>query len=251
MDRADLKKAVWETAEIMRDHPQMLAFSCGADSLACLVRMVEWGLKPKLVYFYFVPGLVLVETYLKYIEQTFGVEIMRLPHKLLTQYMANGLLQKPGVGERMYRTTELATPSSSDLNEWALSTLEDDARIAVGLRVTDGIFRAQKLRREGPTHGVEWYPVADCGRLEIRDIIRGASLKLPYDYRLFGRSFESIRASVAPQVRAHCPKTWAQICEWFPMAPLLCHQQPGRRYRDQENRMATYAALAFDSEENA
>lgn len=250
MDRSDLKKAVLETAAEMQQHPQMLAFSCGADSLASLIRMRAWGLDPKLVYFYFIPDLVLVETYLAYIERIFDTQIMRLPHKLWTQFMANGLLQKPGVGKRMYEHTDLGTPSSSLLNTWALSTLGDNARIAIGLRVTDGIFRAQKLRKEGPVHGVEWYPVADCGRLEIRDIIMQAGLKLPYDYRLFGRSFESIRASVAPQIRAHCPETWAQICEWFPMAPLLCHQQPGRRYRDQENRMATYAALAFESEKN-
>ena len=124
MDRSDLKKAVLETAAEMQQHPQMLAFSCGADSLASLIRMRAWGLDPKLVYFYFIPDLVLIETYLAYIERIFDTQIMRLPHKLWTQFMANGLLQKPGVGKRMYEHTDLGTPSSSLLNTWAVSTVK-------------------------------------------------------------------------------------------------------------------------------
>ena len=234
--------------------PQVLSFSCGADSVASLIRMREWGMKPKLLYFEFLPGLPMVENYLKYIEDKFGEPVIKFQSILFYQFMINGLLQKPGVRWELWEDAmELgfAVPKQEAANKWIME-LFPEHMLSIGIRVSDGIFRAKKLRERGPVEWGknEWYPVADCYRSDIVRIIESAGVKLPVDYRLFGRSFESVRHWTAGPIRKHCPKTWAVIEEHFPMARLLCAQQallPDNP--DIKSRVKTYAHLAFETEE--
>jgi|GEM_PF-4790126 len=233
---------------------QVLSFSCGADSVACLIRMRYWGMRPKMFYLEFLPGLPMVENYLKYIEDKFGEPIIRLPGKHFLSFMVNGQLQKPGVGARLFEDameSGFNVPKSSDINDVVMEAFPDHM-MSLGLRVSDGIFRAKKLRERGPVEWEknEWYPVADCFRSDIVSIIENAGVKLPVDYRLFGRSFEAIRYSVSPYIREHCPKTWAVIEEHFPLARLQCAQAALiPESRDVKSRVTSYKHLAFESED--
>jgi len=241
-----------EALPALRDAPQLLAFSTGADSLACLIRMLEWGMKPQLVYFEFLPRLYMVESYLRYVERFFGVVVHRLHSPLFFQFALNGLLQRPGVGMRVYKALRqrFSCPTTRQMNQWLL-TAAPDAWIAIGLRVSDGIWRAKKLLDQGVTQPDrhEWYPVADCFRSDIVSIIAESGARLPVDYRLFGRSFESVRHSVADQLKVHCPRTWNQLRDYFPMINLLCAQQALLPVsRDICSRITSFGHLAFDNE---
>jgi len=239
----------------MKQVPQVLAFSCGADSLASLIRMIDWGITPKaLIYYYFIPDLPMIENYLRYIEDKTGICIYRFPSAISMQYYINGLLQFPGVGQCVYE--ELAkyyeVPKTSEINDYIMESFPSNSYMAIGLRVSDGIFRAKLLREKGPiaVNRNEWYPVADCYRSDIVSMIEKSGFRLPIDYCLFGRSFESIRHWTAPPIKEHCPKTWLKILEYFPMANLLCGQDSLiKKSREIQSRITSYAHLSFKNEE--
>jgi 3'-phosphoadenosine 5'-phosphosulfate sulfotransferase (PAPS reductase)/FAD synthetase len=251
----DTELSKWIDRELpeLQKRPHVLSFSCGADSLASLIRMHRWGMKPELFYLYFAPGLPMIENYLSYIEDKLGQKIHRFPGKLLYEYLLNGLLQQPGVGEQMYEdlSDTHAIPKTGQINEYVMQYFPDDAMLGIGLRVSDGIFRAQKLRKRGPVEWEkrEWYPVADCWQSDIVSEIKGSGFKLPVDYRLFGRSFESLRHWTAAPIRQHCPKTWDRLIELFPMAPLLCAQDSLlERNKSIDRRISAFGPLAFSTE---
>ena len=251
----ELHPQVIAAAKRLRRTPQVLAFSCGADSVASLVRMQQWGMKPELLYLYFIPDLPMVESYLRYVEDKIGQRVHRLPSKLAMEYLVNGVLQKPGIGEWIYKhcaKSDIGIPDSTDINEYFLECFPENTHVAVGLRVSDGIFRARKLKEQGVIHPgrPEWYPVADCFQSDIVRIIENAGWKLPVDYRLFGRSFESIRHWSAPPIRERCPRTWKRICEVFPMAPLLCAQEAMLpKSHSIKARITAFSHLAFTTED--
>lgn len=218
--------------------------------------MHQWGLRPTLIYNYFLPELPMVESYLRYVEDRIGRQVYRFPSKICMEFLVNGLLQLPSVGARVSadcNEAETIIPSTHDLNRYILDCFPKDTYLSVGLRVSDGIFRARRLRQFGAIHPdrKEWYPVADCLQSDIVRIIGAAKWKLPFDYRLFGRSFESIRHWTAGPIRDQCPKTWAYICSIYPMAKLLPAQEElldtaGRHIKA---RITSFSHLAFRNED--
>ena len=248
----ELEEQIQTLIPEMRKRQHVLSFSTGADSLACFLRLREWGIEPSaLVYEYYLPEIPMVESYLRYFENRFGVRVFRILGKLGCDDVGNGLFQLPGVGQEMYlKNGGLAKTTKNDINDGIMSSFDSDAVMDIGLRYSDGMIRWKQLTEHGPFRGRQFNPCASFTRTETRDLIAKHGVKLPFEYRLIGRSFESIRWNVSAQLRDHAPKTWKYIKEFFPMAKALCAQAtlfpPDK---DQKNRIHTYGDLAFETEE--
>lgn len=248
----DIEKQIQNLIPEMRKRRHVLSFSTGADSIACFLRLREWGINPDaLVYEYYIPEIPMVDNYLRYFEEKFSLHVYRVLGRLGCEAVGNGLYQLPGVGIEMFRRNgALAKTKKKDINDGILSSFSSDAIFDVGLRYSDGMVRWKTLTEKGPLRGREFNPTASFTRTETRDIIARNGVRLPFEYRLIGRSFESIRWQVAPQLRDAAPKTWAHIKQWFPMANLLCAQaRLTKQNRDQQSRIHTYGDLAFETEE--
>ena len=53
-----------------------------------------------------------------------------------------------------------------------------------------------------------------------RSSLRPRGLKLPIDYKWFGRSFDGIDYRFISKLRLHSPEDYERILEWFPLADL-------------------------------
>ena len=210
----------------LREKKHILHFSCGADSIAAHIRMRGWGIEPELVYMYYIDGIPLVENYIQYYEQKMGCRIYRLPSPLFWTDFEGGMFQVPSAGNELWRyvgSLGWGSYTKKTYNAELAANFPDHMQ-ALGMRVTDGINRATKLKKTGPVEAVNWYPVAPCGFNDIKAIISTAGVKLPLDYELFGMSFESPRYWMMPIIRDNCPQTYRMILDKLPMMRLLCAQ---------------------------
>lgn len=248
----DIEEKIQSLVPELRKRKHILMFSTGADSIASFLRLREWGITPSaLIYHYYVPDIPMVEAYLRYFEDKFNARVYRIFGTLGCEAIGNGLFQLPGVGMEMFRKNGvIARTTKAMLNNAIMSQFPKDAVMDVGLRYSDGMVRWKVLTEKGPLRGQEFNPTASFTRTETRDLIADHGVKLPFEYRLIGRSFESIRWSISKTLRQNAPKTWAHLKEWFPMINLLCAQSyllP--EDRDQKSRVRTYGDLAFDTED--
>lgn len=237
----------------MREKDLVLSFSTGADSLACYLRLKEWGIKPAaLVYNYYLPGLTMVETYLRWFEREYGMEVIRIPGHLGISDIGNGLFQRPGIGKKMHKHCPIQCDRDT-VNASILDCFDRDPHMVIGLRYTDGYFRYKAITEKGSVRNArfkQWNPCASFTLTDTEEIIRRHSAKLPFEYRFIGRSFESPRATVAIPMRDNAPKTWAQIKQVFPLTSNLEGQ--GLLVKptgDLISRIKHYADLALEGEE--
>ncbi|MBA4274074.1 MAG: hypothetical protein C0436_00310 [Alphaproteobacteria bacterium] len=212
----------------LKKEKHILHFSCGADSIACYLRMREWDIEPTLVYMYYIEGLPLVQSYIDYFQERFGVRIHQLPNTLLWDDLGMGYFQPPTMEMHYPRYVRRMGWGKYDKKAYnaALSSIFQAHYHAKGLRVTDGINRAANLKRYGPVRHDkrEWSPVAPFGFNDIKDVLRKHDCKLPYDYSIFGMSFESPRYWQMPILRDKCPETYKKILSYFPMMDLMVGQ---------------------------
>lgn len=201
----------------------LLAFSCGKDSIAAWLECRKTF--PRIVpyYMYLVPDLEFVEESLLYFERWFGSRIFRVPHPSLYRMLNNFVFQPP---ER------LAAIYAANLERFEYIHMQDSLReqfgfgpecyTASGVRAVDSPYRMISLRKRGPiSHAKrQFFPVWDWRKERLIDEIRAAGLKLPVDYRLFGRSFDGIDYRFLAPIRDAFPRDYARILEWFPLAEL-------------------------------
>jgi hypothetical protein len=249
----ELEKKIVAQVDSMRDRDVILAFSTGADSLACYLRMREWGIKPAaLVYMQYIPRLPMIENYIRYFESVTGEKVYRIPSVLGTDDLRNGLYQRPGVGQRMNDDSPLSpkTFNKDQLNAQILAAFPRNPVLAVGLRYTEGYFRFRTLMEYGPLRGTEWNPGASLTMQETAAIIRNyGKIKLPYEYRFLGRSFESPRASVALAMAKKAPETWNACRAVYPMIHLLEAQaQRIKIGHDINTRIKCYGSMSLEQE---
>lgn len=244
----DLERQISEMIPALRDKQVILSFSTGADSTACYIRLQEWGIKIAAAFYnYYIPGIPMVEKYIKYFEDLSGIHVHQFPSSLCAADLQNGLFQNPGVGDRMHRSVRVSADKKA-VNECILGCFDDPVMI-IGLRYSDGYFRFKTLKENGPWRDRQFNPTASMTMHETADMVRSSGIKLPFEYSFIGRSFESPRGVIANAMKTNAPKSWAHILDSFPMAKALEWQ--GNRMPqppDQKTRIKIYGNLAMDGE---
>ena len=83
------------------------------------------------------------------------------------------------------------------------------------------------MRRIGlTTHGCinhsqkRFYPVYDWKKADLLREIDNAGVKLPVDYRMFGRTFDGLDYRFLAPIKEHYPEDYQKILSWFPLADL-------------------------------
>lgn len=211
-------------AEIRAKSPEiLLSFACGKDSIAAWLAVRERFEAVHAFYLYLVPGLEFVEESLDYYERFFGCRIGRYPNPNLYR-MLNGLVFQPP--ERIEVVEQVGLPNF-DRDDVAAAFAEDvgapkDAYTAIGNRISDNLTRRMAFKRTGAINARRrtFWPVFDWSNARLRDEFRRHNVKLPIDYRLFGRSFDGIGLRYLWPIKKNFPRDYARILEWFPLADL-------------------------------
>jgi hypothetical protein len=206
----------------LKNKTNVLHFSTGADAVASYLKLKEHGIKPVLIYHYFIKDLPMVKNYIDYFEKKFDEHIYQFPSTLWAERIDNALYQPPVWAREKFRNHithyELDKFTKEEFDKVIADTLGGDVVFHLGLRYTDGIRRYSHLTRHGTSYGNKFYPIASFQVKDIQDILERHDCLLPIEYRLWGISFESPRAWNVNLIKEHCPETYRQILKIFPMA---------------------------------
>lgn len=201
----------------------LLAFSCGKDSIAAWLALRERGFTVHPFYMYLIPDLAFVDRSLDYYEQWSGQHIMRVPNPSLYRMLVNMVYQPP---ERcaIIEAAQLPKFSYDQLHEWVKEDMGLPAAtyVATGVRAVDSPQRMMAVRPHGPVNYKRrtFWPVWDWRIQRVYDTIKSAGVKLPVDYRWFGRSFDGIDYRFIATLREKAPADYQRILDWFPLADL-------------------------------
>lgn len=201
----------------------LLSFSAGKDSVAAWLALRPHFARLVPVYYYCVPGLEFVERGLRYYEDFFKTRIVRMPHPALYRWLRQLVFQPP---ERCAVIEAARLPRV----EWAdvhRAVKEDhklplDCLAAVGTRACDSPLRRAAFNRRGPIDRktLQFYPVWDWNKARLLAELRASGVKLPAEYRIFGRSFDGIDFRFLWGIKQHWPADYRRILDWFPLAEL-------------------------------
>jgi hypothetical protein len=108
---------------------------------------------------------------------------------------------------------------------------------ATGVRAVDSPQRWAAIKQHGPVNEKKqtFFPIFDWRKDRLIAEISDAGIKLPREYRLFGRTFDGIDYRFLKVIKDNCPEDYTRILEWFPLADLAV--------RKIEYRMEYYAKL--------
>jgi 3'-phosphoadenosine 5'-phosphosulfate sulfotransferase (PAPS reductase)/FAD synthetase len=204
----------------------ILSFSCGKDSIAAWLelRKRKYAFKRIIpVYMWLVPELEFVEESLAYYEQFFHTRIYRIPHPSFYRWLNNFTFQAP---ERCHIIEEInfPQPNYDDLVGWLAEDLgyKEKPWMATGVRAADSPTRRAAITRYGAINERRrtFFPVWDWNKARLIEEINAAGVKLPVDYRLFGRSFDGIDRRFMEPLQEHYPSDYRRILQFFPLADI-------------------------------
>lgn len=213
----------------------MLSFSCGKDSIGCWINMARFY--PVIVpfYLYLIPDLEFVEKSLQYYESVFGCHIIRLPHPSLYRWTRNDVFTSPPLVE-VYDRLNPVNFDYEDIRSlvWDVCGDEGDGWYAVGVRAADNINRWGSVKKYGPVNekAKKFYPIFDWNKEKLLSEIKQSKIKLPVDYRMFGRSFDGIDYRFLAPIKKYYPRDYERILEFFPFADMEIYRR--ERWADEK-----------------
>ncbi len=200
----------------------ILAFSTGKDSIAAYLAIRHAFDEVIPVYMYLVPGLEFVEESLAYYERAMlgGRRILRMPHPSLYRWL-NGYVYQPPERAPVIDAARLPDFDYRDVHDLVRDQEgAPKALVATGVRSADSPMRHVSIMQHGAilrSKG-EYYPVWDWKKDRLLTEIQRSGVKLPVDYRIFGRTFDGLDARFLLPMKKHLPRDYARVLEWFPLA---------------------------------
>jgi 3'-phosphoadenosine 5'-phosphosulfate sulfotransferase (PAPS reductase)/FAD synthetase len=203
----------------------VLSFSMGKDSIAAYNMLKRyWDVKDIYpVFLYMIPGLRFQEEQLSYYEGVFGQRIKRMPNPSLPLQIDANMYQSPDrvdiiFDANMYRHSydEVFTAAKIDLG------LSADTYTAVGVRSADSVMRRASIARHGAINKKrkQFFPVFDWKIADIVSSIRDSKIKLPYDYRIWGKSFDGLDYRFLKGLKQYFPDDYKAVLDYFPFIHL-------------------------------
>lgn len=208
-----------------RQRKTLLAFSAGKDSIAAWLAIRDAFEEVIPVYRYLIPDLGFVEQSLSYYERFFGVRIRRFPHPSFYRLLRHLVFQAPenclAIEQRERKLTGY-TYDVSNVQVCRDAGVPEDTLCASGVRAADSPMRRLHFQKHGPITETKrhYYPVWDYTKWGVINIMTAAQVRVPVDYRIFGRSFDGLDYRFLAPIKRHFPDDYRRILEWFPLAEL-------------------------------
>jgi hypothetical protein len=208
--------------------PVLLAFSRGKDSIAAWLALCDAGVDVRPFYLYLIPGLLGFErASLTYFEDYFGTPIPAYPHPGLYRWLRQNVFQPP---DRWRAIQEMRLPNLT--HEKVNAMVRADYGLPPGTWVADGVRAADSLPRRAAikTHGAfrpgsgKCSPVWDWDIRETMQAIHRSKVRLPVDYKWFGRSFAGLDLRFLAPLAKRAPDDYQRVLDWFPLADLELHR---------------------------
>jgi hypothetical protein len=195
----------------------------GKDSIAAAIQMLRYFEQVEFVFMYAVPDLEFQETALRYYENKFGKKIKRMPSPAMYKQL-NGLMYQPPANvdiiadANLFECTydEIFLACKHDLK------MQEDAYTGSGVRASDSLARRATISRFGAQNlkRKTFFPVFDWNMERLVSEIRQSGIKLPIDYKIWGRTFDGYDHRFLKPLKDNFPKDYEKIRDYFPLIDL-------------------------------
>jgi len=197
-----------------------IGFSTGKDSLVGLSLLLNAGIETIPIYFYIVPELEFVEKSLKRYEELFEINIVRLPHPVLYDYINHQDWQPVDKAKSMYQvnlgkiTFRLLT--NMYLISKELKGFDYDCNC---MKMADSLNRKLVLKNrpdiDEATKTIYLTKYFSTG--QIFAYLKNHKIPLSEDYKIFGRSWDGLSYHFSMGVKKFYPNDFEKIREYFPL----------------------------------
>ncbi len=199
------------------------SFSMGKDSIGAAIQMRRHFNRVEYVFMYMVPGLEFQEAYLSYYEGVFGRKIKRMPNPsiyrqlnaLMYQHPANvDIVDSANLYEGEY--DEVFAAAKHDYG------IDENTFVGVGVRASDSLARRTAVKQTGGVNlkRKQFFPIFDWTAQMLVSEIRASGIKLPIDYKIWGRSFDGFDHRFLKPLKDNFPKDYEKIRDFFPLIDL-------------------------------
>lgn len=198
----------------------LLRFSCGKDAIASYIQLKRYFHTIVPIYHYLHPDLDFINKSLSYYEDIMGKKIIRVPNQMLYKHLNSGLFQTK---KSWNHVIKMAIPNfdNDDVNGYVKDDLNLDQSIltAVGVRAADSLNRWRTINKYGAVNEKRqtFYPVYDWDIERLVKEIKQAKIKLPVDYKIWGKSFDGLDYRFIKPLKDHFPNDYEKLKELFPL----------------------------------
>ncbi|PPK98999.1 hypothetical protein [Parapedobacter indicus] len=202
----------------------IVSFSLGKDSIAAYINMRKYFDKIYPVFYYMVPGLEFQQKSIEYYEnEVFQQRILQFPSPALYRQLAYFMYQNPAAVDYIH-SQDIYIPHYDEV--FAAAKLDLDLPIetyvGVGVRMNDSLNRRISIQRYGAVNEKrkQFYPVFDWNNERLISEIRSSGIKLPVDYRIWGRSFDGFHYKFLKPLKDHFPNDYEKCKSLYPFLDL-------------------------------
>jgi 3'-phosphoadenosine 5'-phosphosulfate sulfotransferase (PAPS reductase)/FAD synthetase len=198
----------------------ILSFSLGKDSIATWLQLKRYFKTIIPVYYYLIPNLSFVEKSLTYYEEFFKTKIYRFPNPNLLK-MLNTAMYQTEESFDIIKGCDIPIYKMDDMfNQVRVNILKDEnVFVGTGVRASDNLTRFTTIKVYGAVNEnrKQFFPVYDWNKQRLVDEFDRAKVKLPYDYAIWGCSFDGLHYKFLKGVYDNYPDDFAKIKEFFPL----------------------------------
>lgn len=201
-----------------------LGFSTGKDSLACALILQELKVKFIPFFFYHIPDLEFVDRNIKMYEDKLGVNVVRLPHPMLYDYIRHQDFQPPAMINYM-AGFDFPHLSFEELIDYYMDSIGIDYKVfdIVGMRAAESFNRRKVFEKMGT--GIDKkkykvYPIWNWKNDDVKSFIHSKGFNLTPDYDIWRRSFDGLKYQYLFGAKKRYPEDWKLIKEYFPLIEL-------------------------------
>lgn len=189
----------------------LVGFSGGKDSIVTLDLCFRYFKRVQPFFMYLVPDLDFQERMLKWYENKYSCEIIRLPHFELSDFLRYGTF-------RIYDDSV----SSVKIND-VYNYLRQETGIywiAAGERCGDSMVRNAMIKHSGTIDEKRgrFYPLANWNKKEVLEYIKFKKLYLSPEQRDIGFSFRGLTGEELTVIAERYPADYEKILKMFPFA---------------------------------
>lgn len=163
-------------------------------------------------FMYFVKGLQFQESYIRYLEERFGLEILKIPHWMLGTCYLGGF----------YRDQNFITDSCPNIGIKDVELYLEDyfgcRWFAYGQMMCESIERNAMIKSVGQVDEINHriYPLAEWSPKKVKQYLANRQIQLGPEYRYSKRSLGDLRPENVEIMKAHFPDDYATVKRIFP-----------------------------------
>lgn len=209
MGNTDLLSVVRTASSITRR--VVVSYSGGKDSAVVLDLCHKYFEHVDAFFMYQVPGLSFQEQTIRWAEQKYDLEILRIPHFEVSEFIKYGVYHDADDESPIVKVSE-----AYDYVREHFGTFW----IAAGERIADSIVRRAMIVKDGTINEKRGriFPIAHWRKAHVKAYIKQHDLRVSAEAAVLGYSFRDLSPRTVWLVRKHYPEDYQRIIAMYPQA---------------------------------